>query len=510
MAVLQDNYDSLPSLERVYQAAMVNVLPRPEIVEKRPDTSELGYYMDPNILFVDANCNPQTLIRIFAVGSTASVAVIHVAGKIVGVITKKYLEQPDKKEIYRKARDLMIPWHEIITVNLHDDMTEVRRRLGDDDFLLVMKNGHPVGALWQRDLPELDVLPAGGYIKPAPDEFARIFDLFPEGLIIIGPDLRIIYANNAAVKVFGTEKEAVEGRMIYAAFGHYFSLNYREYKRCSPVFEVLKNLQPIYKLERLLLCGRTFQMNYLPVVSEGRLDYLVLSFRDVSEEREVIEFNQTAYKEMTEAFRVMLPTTKIEKKLRSIPEYQDVFNPTTGYVEIIEVIPDGAFRHVINCLNIVSELHKKGLFNDAELKRSVVVQALLLHDIGKKQPVLEVGDVVDPKIVFPDGKKHACVSAGIIGSYPLISPEVVPLIFYHHHHEEELPDDFPDLLLPMWRLVKVVDGLSAALTRRHARLDMLVEGSRIIVLEKNPHPYYNGVREMDILTGKSYFHRDSL
>lgn len=508
--MLQDHYNSLPSLERVYQAAMVNVFPPPDAVKKRPDTSELSYYMDPNILYIDANCNPLTLYRIFAVGSTSPVAVIHEAGKVVGVITKNYLEQPERKERYRKARDLMIPWLEVKTVDLHDNLTEAGKRMGGDDFLIVMKNGHPVGTLWAGDLPGSEVLPAGRYAKPAPEDFTRIFDLFPEGLIITGPDLRIIYANNAAVNMFGTEKEAIVDKKLDVAIGRYFSLNYREYKQCSPVFEVLKHLQPVYKFERELLNGRTFQMNYLPVVRDGMLDYLVLNFRDVSGEREVIEFNQTAYKELTEAFRVMLPTTKIEKKLRSIPEYQDIFNPTTGYVEIVEVIPDGAFRHVINCLNIVSELHKKGLFDVPELKRSVVVQALLLHDIGKKQPVLEAGDIVDPKKVFPDGKKHARISAGIIGSFPLISPDINPLIYYHHHHEEELPDEFPDRLLPMWRLVRLVDGLSAALTRRHAQLDMLVEDSRIVVLEKNPHPYYNGVREMDILSGKSYFHRDSI
>lgn len=85
---------------------------------------------------------------------------------------------------------------------------------------------------------------------------------------------------------------------------------------------------------------------------------------------------------------------------------------------------------------------------------------------------------------------------------------MIPLIYYHHHREDELTADFPGCLLPMWRLVCLVDGLSAAITRRHAKLDILVEGSRIIVLEKNPHPYYNGVREIDLLSGKSYFHRN--
>jgi hypothetical protein len=223
----------------------------------------------------------------------------------------------------------------------------------------------------------------------------------------------------------------------------------------------------------------------------------------------LLEDNLSCLPSLERIFRVApvnkLPIAKIEKKLRSIPEYQDVFNPTTGHVEIVEVIPDGNFRHIINCLKIVFDFQQKGIFENFCLERAVVVQSLLLHDIGKRQPVLQVGDIVDPKTVFPAGKKHARISAGIVGSYPLVSTDVISLIYYHHHNEEELPADFPESLKPMWRLVRLIDGLSAALTRRHAQLDILVQGSRVVVFENNIHPYYNGVREIDLLSGKSCF-----
>jgi hypothetical protein len=359
-------------------------------------------------------------------------------------------------------------------------------------------------------LPSLERVYQAAMTNVLPEDFVRIFDLFPDGLIITNTDLRIMYVNEMAAGLFDTTKDDIVGKQLDTAIGRYFSASYRDYRRCSPIYEVIEHRRPVYNLERKLLCGRTFKMNYLPVVRDGKLACLVINFRDVTGEKEIIEFSRSACRELTEAFRVMLPTTKIEKKLRAIPEYQDIFDPTTGYVEIIEVIPGGTFQHVINCLNIVSELHKKGIFNVPELDRAVVVQALLLHDIGKKQPVLNVGDVVHPKKVFPDGKKHAQLSAGMVGDYPLVSTDVIPLIFYHHHRENELTADFEDRLLPMWRLVKLVDGLSAAVTRRHARLDMMVEGSRVVVLEKNPHPYYNGVREMDLVSGKNYFHRDNI
>lgn len=505
----QNKNDLLPSLERVYQAAIVNVLPQSGTGTPKPDSAELRYYVDPNILFIDAKCNPLTIRRIFAAGAKAPMAVIHEAGKVVGVITPKYLEQSEPKEGFHSARDLMIPWKAVITADITESLEEACNRMGRVDFLIVMKNGRPFGTLWASDLPGPGVVLERTIVTPAPEDFIRIFNLMPEGIFVTGPDSKIIYANNAAVKMFSTTKKAIVGKNLNAAIGKNFAANHHEYRRCSPVYEVVKKLKPVYNYELKMLSGRTFQMNCLPVVKKGKLAYLVLNFRDVSGEKKVIELNQTAYREMTEAFRVMLPTTRIEKRLKSIPEYQDVFNPTTGFVEVVEVIPDGAYRHVINCLNIVSELHKKGIFNVPELERAVVVQALLLHDIGKKQPVLKAGDIVDPQKVFPDGKRHARISAGMIRSYPLVSPDVIPLIFYHHHREDELPAEFPERLLPMWRLLRMVDGLSAAITRRHAQLDIWVEESRVVVLEKNPHPYYNGVRHLDVLSGKGFFQRDN-
>jgi len=84
MSVLQDNLEALPSLERVYQAAMVNAFPQSGGVAQFADASDFRFYIDPNILFIEAGCNSLTLHRIFKAGATSPVAVIHECGKIVG------------------------------------------------------------------------------------------------------------------------------------------------------------------------------------------------------------------------------------------------------------------------------------------------------------------------------------------------------------------------------------------------------------------------------------------
>jgi len=73
--------------------------------------------------------------------------------------------------------------------------------------------------------------------------------------------------------------------------------------------------------------------------------------------------------------------------------------------------------------------------------------------------------------------------------------------------DSELPADFPERLQPMLRLIRLVDGLSAALTRKNAELSLMVEDSKIVVMEKNSHPRYNGIQEVDLLSGETAFHR---
>ncbi len=134
----------------------------------------------------------------------------------------------------------------------------------------------------------------------------------------------------------------------------------------------------------------------------------------------------------------------------------------------------------------------------------MLVQVLIYHDIGKSQPVLNVGQIADPKKLFEPSIMHALRSADIAENYYQKPKDVVTLIRYHHHSEDQLPAEFPSNLLPMLRLLKVIDGLSAGLTRRNCRIGFRVNGSRVTIVENNGHPIYNRTVEVDLYTGQEF------
>lgn len=84
-----------------------------------------------------------------------------------------------------------------------------------------------------------------------------------------------------------------------------------------------------------------------------------------------------------------------------------------------------------------------------------------------------------------------------------INDEVYYLIKYHHHGENELPADFPDYLLVMHRFFRLIDGLSAGITRRGSMVKMRIKGTKIHVREESSFPAYNQEFEMDIYTGRT-------
>lgn len=213
----------------------------------------------------------------------------------------------------------------------------------------------------------------------------------------------------------------------------------------------------------------------------------------------------TEYSELSQGINLLLSNIQIESKLKSIPEYKDYFDHNTGFIEIIEVIPDGTYQHVINCLQIAAELREKGIFRIPGIDTFTVLQALVTHDIGKQQPKLDVGDIINPETCFPNGKIHARRSAKLIANYPSVSKNVISLVKYHHHREDELPKNFPARLLPMLRLVKLIDGLSAGVTRKNALLCFVATGSKITIYEKNRDPVYCGIQEVDLMSGKMMF-----
>ena len=133
--------------------------------------------------------------------------------------------------------------------------------------------------------------------------------------------------------------------------------------------------------------------------------------------------------------------------------------------------------------------------------KDVLVKTIIFHDIGKSQPVLNVGDEVYPKEIFEDGKLHAERSAELaLANYASegINEDIYMLIKYHHHNEKELPQDFPPHLLPMYRLFRVIDGISAGLTRRGNTITFDLIGSVLYIKEHSQNPNYRRYYSIDL------------
>jgi len=159
--------------------------------------------------------------------------------------------------------------------------------------------------------------------------------------------------------------------------------------------------------------------------------------------------------ELDMAFALTLPNSKVKYRLKSIPEYRDVYDPNTKLITVKGIVEDGGYRHVVNCLKLFSQLAEKGITQLIGIDKDALVQVFIFHDLGKSQPELQVADIVDPKIAFENGKLHAERSADMAKHHYQQRADIVNIIRYHHHEEKELPDTFPRHLLPMFRYFKL-------------------------------------------------------
>lgn len=311
-----------------------------------------------------------------------------------------------------------------------------------------------------------------------------------EGVIVIDSELTIRVYNKAA--------ETLTGQTAAQRIGEKAEVYSLE---DSPAFEVLRSGQPIYNIENDLKDGRTFLVNYIPIKHNGETIGIVQSFNDVTERKSLERALIHTRDELDEAFALTLPNSKVEYKLKSTPEFRDVYDPRTGLITITEVIPDGNYRHVVNALKVAADLNHKGIMGLVGVKKDILVETLIFHDIGKAQPDLKVGDKVDPLELFEPGMEHAWRSADIAEHYYNLPEDAVTLIRYHHHSEDELPPSFPSYLLPMHRLIRVIDGLSASLTRRKSKLMLEAKSPTVFIWEENEHPSYAGQWAINLFTG---------
>ncbi|MGB9662314.1 MAG: HD domain-containing protein, partial [Moorellaceae bacterium] len=217
--------------------------------------------------------------------------------------------------------------------------------------------------------------------------------------------------------------------------------------------------------------------------------FLVL-FTDVTSEYRLMDLLKGTRKEAEMALAVMLPDLRLTHRLQSIVEYRDEYDPSTGKIRITGRITEGVYRHVINILKLVADAFLQGLMDLPGIEKNVLVDVTIFHDLGKVQPELKIGDVVDPREVFEPGYKHAFRGAALAEGVYGLKRDTVLLIKYHHHEESELPPEFPEYLLPMYRLFRLLDGLSAGITRRGAKVKIAIKGSLILVEERSPVPQY--------------------
>lgn len=264
----------------------------------------------------------------------------------------------------------------------------------------------------------------------------------------------------------------------------------------------LLNIAALAETRTVQANGGSYRLQVVPLEAPATPGYLLVAV-DITREQALLQHLQYAQQEAEMALATLLPDARIEARLKSVPEYRDEYDQASGKIRITEVIQDGVYRHVINILRLISEISAQGLMELPGLEKQVLVTAAIFHDLGKVQPHLEIGQVVDPKEVFEPGQLHAFRSASLAQGVYRLGEDVVHIIKYHHHEESNLPDSFPAHLLPMYRLFRLLDGLSAGITRRGSRVYLTVDGSLIKVREESTHPAYNRYLELDVYSGKS-------
>ncbi|NLS45345.1 MAG: PAS domain-containing protein [Firmicutes bacterium] len=407
--------------------------------------------------------------------------------------TLDFMSKAIKRSI--KAENLMVPKEIIPFISTETHLDTAVSAFFKTGFpeLPVLDNGYLIGSLPLQSVLEttLEALTSLGRQKEIEKRSSIILQSMNEGLIVIDTDLIIQEYNHAAEKLLGTKaSEKIGTKAVVVTKGEW------------PIFEVIKTGKPRFNVISPLIDGRIFSTNYIPMIENDKIIGVIQTFRDITEQEEMRAQLVTSRDELDRAFALTLPNSKVEHKLKTTPEYRDVYNHITGEVTITEVIPDGGYKHVVNALKILADLNNKGIMSILGINKDVMVKSIIFHDLGKSQPQLEIGQTIEPLSEFEDGPAHAQRSANIAAHFYECESDVTMLIKYHHHKEAELSDDFPDYLMPMFRLLKLVDGLSAALTRRDATIKLDVEGTRIYVYERNTHPCYNKSRVVNLFTGE--------
>ncbi len=425
-------------------------------------------------------------------------------GFLVGIITNNVIQRVVLQGIDIKTRidNIMLPLDKVKYIYPDTEIKEAFEVFNKNDirYMPVIEsenNKRVTGILSQRNvinhyLPEqINLLNESKREKRA----RVILDSLNEGLIVVDKDLIVTEFNPAAERLTGLRAVDRIGQK---------SVNRSNSKSITEV--VMETGEPQYNVETQLQDGRIFLVNYVPLKSNGhgQIDGIIQTFSDITTYKSLQDQLSRTKEELDKAFALTLPNSKVEYKLKSTPEYRDEFDNLSSTITVTEIIEGGGYLHVVNCLKVAADFNEMGLMKLIGINKDTLVEAIIFHDLGKSQPVLSVGDKVTPEDVFEEGIYHAARSADIAGKFYGKDEDVVNIIRYHHHPEDLLPEDFPSHLLPLLRLFKIIDGLSAALTRRNASVRYETDGSRLTIFEENQHPKYNRVVEIDLYTGKGF------
>lgn len=353
------------------------------------------------------------------------------------------------------------------------------------EFVMVQdQGGNLKGVLTREDLQSLCAqrIP-DGIVSEHQAKIGKIFDHVPVSIFILDEEFFIEYANTEAVKNF---KDILPRNSLHKKadliFSGLFSKNYSQFLE-SELWQSIKEYTNCSGVEVLLLNYITLAANIKTVQDCTGRNSIIISFTNVDDLKQKVEELVLTSDDLIQALRLFLPY-RIEKQLRAIPEYRDIYDPDTKKITIISKINDGGYWHVINCLRILAQLERTGIFRKVDIDKDILVQAIIVHDIGKRQPHLDIGDTIDPKCVFEPGKFHAKRGASYCKENGY-KKETILLVKYHHHHENELPRTWSQKLIHVFKIFKLIDGLSAAVTRRNATVQFELRGDSLIVRETN-------------------------
>lgn len=332
----------------------------------------------------------------------------------------------------------------------------------------------------------------------------QLFASLNSGFMLVDGAGIIRQLNAFGARVLGVNPEAFIDQP-YEELAPYIFPHMRDYLRWSGVPEMLSSHKARTDREFVIHNGRHIQFSYGAVRDRQILVAIAVTFIDVTPLRRAQAEANALRDEAQMAFGLALPNTKVEAKLKASPEYQDVYDPETGRATVTAVLPQGTYWHVINGLRIMAELKRIGVFGLVGLDKDTMVQAFIFHDIGKDQPTLAVGQEFIPTETFEPGALHAARSADWAVKEYRVSSDVAWLIRCHHTAEPDLPAEFPGALKPMWRLLQLVDGLSAGVTRRGATLAPLtVDGTTLTIRESNRDTRYRRAYTLSVYSGASH------